>query len=95
MIRAVTQPNVLETSHEPSSGIDFGLSEQQRAIQATARDFARQEVDPIVDEYDEAQKYPREVGVTGPGEVAAEAIGHRRVRRPRRLASRRAGRGGR
>ena len=86
MIRAVTQPNVLETSHESSSGIDFGLSEQQRAIQATARDFARQEVDPIVDEYDEAQKYPREVmrkagelgflGVIFPEEFGGAGLGY-------------------
>jgi len=41
--------------------VEFGLTEEQRAIQLAAREFARLEVDPIVDEYDEAQKFPREV----------------------------------
>lgn len=41
--------------------MDFSLSEEQRAVQETARDFALREVDPIVDEIDEAQRFPREV----------------------------------
>jgi alkylation response protein AidB-like acyl-CoA dehydrogenase len=41
--------------------VDFGLSEEQRAIQETAREFARREIDPLVDEIDESQKFPREV----------------------------------
>ena len=41
--------------------MDFSLTEEQRAIQETAREFARREVDPIVDEIDESQKFPREV----------------------------------
>ena len=41
--------------------MDFSLSAEQRAIQEAARDFARGEVDPIVDEIDEAQRFPREV----------------------------------
>jgi alkylation response protein AidB-like acyl-CoA dehydrogenase len=41
--------------------VDFALTDEQRAIQETAREFARREVDPIVDEYDESQKFPREV----------------------------------
>jgi alkylation response protein AidB-like acyl-CoA dehydrogenase len=41
--------------------VDFALTDEQRAIQETARDFARREVEPIVDEYDESQKFPREV----------------------------------
>src|SRR5687767_3329180 len=43
------------------SGIDFALSEEQRAVRDTAREFARREIDPIVDEIDEAQKFPHEV----------------------------------
>ncbi|MFL6291249.1 MAG: acyl-CoA dehydrogenase family protein [Thermoanaerobaculia bacterium] len=39
--------------------MDFSLTEEQRAIQETAREFARREVDPIVDEIDESQKFPR------------------------------------
>lgn len=38
--------------------MDFALNEEQKAIQRTARDFARREVDPIVDEHDEKQIYP-------------------------------------
>ena len=41
--------------------MDFSLTDEQRAIQETAREFARREVDPIVDEIDETQKFPREV----------------------------------
>jgi alkylation response protein AidB-like acyl-CoA dehydrogenase len=41
--------------------VDFGLTEEQRAIQETAREFARRELDPIVDEIDETQRFPREV----------------------------------
>ena len=41
--------------------MDFSLTEEQRAIQETAREFARREVDPIVEETDESQKFPREV----------------------------------
>lgn len=41
--------------------MDFSLTEEQRAVQAAARDFALREVDPIVDEIDEAQKFPMEV----------------------------------
>ncbi|MFL6198483.1 MAG: acyl-CoA dehydrogenase family protein [Thermoanaerobaculia bacterium] len=39
--------------------MDFSLTDEQRAIQETAREFARREVDPIVDEIDESQKFPR------------------------------------
>lgn len=41
--------------------MDFSLTSEQRAIQQTARDFARREIDPIVDEIDESQRFPREV----------------------------------
>jgi alkylation response protein AidB-like acyl-CoA dehydrogenase len=41
--------------------VDFSLTDEQRAIQDTARDFARREVDPIVEEIDEHQKFPHEV----------------------------------
>ncbi len=41
--------------------MDFSLTAEQRAIQEAARDFARREVDPIVDEIDESQRFPREV----------------------------------
>jgi len=41
--------------------VDFSLTSEQRAIQEAARDFARGEVDPIVEEIDESQTFPREV----------------------------------
>ena len=49
----------IETQQHP--GIEFALTEEQRAIHEAARDFARREVDPIVEEIDEAQRFPREV----------------------------------
>lgn len=66
--------------------MDFSLTDEQRAIQETAREFARREVDPIVDEYDESQKYPREViakaadlgflGIIFPEEVGGAGLGY-------------------
>ena len=41
--------------------MDFSLTEEQRAIRDMARKFALAEVDPIVDEIDEAQRFPMEV----------------------------------
>ncbi len=38
--------------------MDFALNEEQKAIQRTARDFARREIDPIVEAHDEQQLYP-------------------------------------
>ncbi len=43
------------------TGVDFSLTPEQRAVREAARDFARQEIDPIVEEYDESQEFPREV----------------------------------
>jgi hypothetical protein len=50
-----------ETRADQAAGVEFGFTAEQRAIQETAREFARREIDPIVDEIDEAQKFPREV----------------------------------
>jgi alkylation response protein AidB-like acyl-CoA dehydrogenase len=68
------------------SGIDFALSEEQRAVRDTAREFARREIDPIVDEIDEAQLFPREVmrkagelgflGVIFPEELGGAGLGY-------------------
>jgi hypothetical protein len=41
--------------------VDFALTPEQEAIRDLARDFARREIDPIVEEIDEAQRFPREV----------------------------------
>ena len=66
--------------------MDFSLTDEQRAIQETAREFARREVDPIVDEIDEAQKFPREVirkagelgflGIIFPEEYGGAGLGY-------------------
>jgi alkylation response protein AidB-like acyl-CoA dehydrogenase len=66
--------------------VDFGLTDEQRAIEATAREFARREIDPIVDEIDEAQRFPREVmakagelgflGVIFPEEYGGAGLGY-------------------
>jgi alkylation response protein AidB-like acyl-CoA dehydrogenase len=68
------------------AAVDFSLSAEQRAIQETARDFARREVDPIVEEYDEAGKYPLEVirkaaelgflGIIFPEEYGGAGLGY-------------------
>ncbi len=66
--------------------MDFSLTPEQRAIEETAREFARREVDPIVDEIDESQKYPREVmakagelgflGIIFPEEYGGAGLGY-------------------
>jgi alkylation response protein AidB-like acyl-CoA dehydrogenase len=66
--------------------VDFSLTDEQRAIQETARDFARREVDPIVEEIDEHQKFPYEVmkkagelgflGIIFPEEYGGAGLGY-------------------
>jgi len=56
MLDVSTSPAVAE-----ATGVDFALTPEQRAIEETAREFARREIDPIVDEIDEAQRFPYEV----------------------------------
>ena len=66
--------------------MDFSLTDEQRAIQETAREFALREIDPIVDEIDEQQKFPREVmkkagelgflGVIFPEEYGGAGLGY-------------------
>jgi alkylation response protein AidB-like acyl-CoA dehydrogenase len=66
--------------------VDFSLTDEQRAIQETAREFARREVDPIVEEIDEAQRFPREVmrkagelgflGILFPEEYGGAGLGY-------------------
>jgi alkylation response protein AidB-like acyl-CoA dehydrogenase len=66
--------------------VDFSLTDEQRAIQETAREFARREVDPIVEEFDESQKFPREVmrkagelgflGIIFPEEYGGAGLGY-------------------
>lgn len=66
--------------------MDFSLTAEQIAVQQTAREFARREVDPIVEETDEAQRFPREVmrkagelgflGVIFPEELGGAGLGY-------------------
>ena len=66
--------------------MDFSLTEDQRAVQEAAREFARGEVDPIVDEIGEAQRFPMEVikkagelgflGVIFPEELGGAGMGY-------------------
>ena len=66
--------------------MDFALTPEQRAIAETAREFARREVDPIVEEIDESQRFPREVmdkagelgflGIIFPEEVGGAGLGY-------------------
>lgn len=41
--------------------LDFGLTPEQQAVRDLAREFAAKEVDPIVEETDEAQRFPKEL----------------------------------
>jgi len=66
--------------------VDFSLTDEQRAIGETARDFARREIDPIVEEIDESQHFPREVmakagelgflGIIFPEEYGGAGLGY-------------------
>ncbi len=69
-----------------AAGPDFSLTEEQRAIREMAREFALNEVDPIVEEIDEAQRFPREVmakaaelgflGIVFPEEYGGAGLGY-------------------
>ena len=66
--------------------MDFSLTPEQIAVRDAAREFAHGEVEPIVDEFDEAQKFPREVmrkagelgflGVIFPEELGGAGLGY-------------------
>jgi alkylation response protein AidB-like acyl-CoA dehydrogenase len=85
MIAAPTGDHLMTTA-TASSAIDFALTPEQKAIQETARAFARNEVDPIVDETDEHQKFPMEVikkagelgflGILVPEELGGAGLGY-------------------
>ena len=74
------------TSAPPSSTIDFSLTPEQRAIRDAAREFAVREIDPIVEETDETQRFPGEVfvqagelgflGVLVPEELGGAGLGY-------------------
>ena len=74
-----------ETLETPAA-VDFSLSDEQRAIRQAAGDFARAEIDPIVDQIDEEQRFPAEVfaqagelgflGVLVPEEYGGAGLGY-------------------
>lgn len=43
------------------AGMDFNLTESQKAVQQLARDFAESEMRPLVMKYDESQEFPFEI----------------------------------
>lgn len=69
-----------------STTMDFSLTAEQRAIRDAARDFAAREIDPIVEEIDEAQRFPLELfrkigelgflGVLFPEEYGGAGLGY-------------------
>lgn len=42
-------------------GVNFGLTEEQEMLQKMARDFTAKEITPVAAEYDEEEKFPREI----------------------------------
>jgi hypothetical protein len=77
---------VADVQTAESSTLDFSFTPEQRAVREAARDFALKEIDPIVDEIDEAQRFPREVfrkagelgflGVIFPEELGGAGLGY-------------------
>src|SRR5512136_3486327 len=41
-----------------SDGINFALNEEQKMLQALARDFARNEIAPVAEHYDQTAEFP-------------------------------------
>jgi hypothetical protein len=66
--------------------VDFSLTSEQNAVREAAREFARGEVDPLVDEIDESQRFPFEVmrkagelgflGIIFPEEYGGAGLGY-------------------
>jgi alkylation response protein AidB-like acyl-CoA dehydrogenase len=78
--------SVADPPTEAADGVDFSLTDEQRAIREAAREFARKEIDPIVEEIDEAQRFPAEVfahagelgflGILVPEEYGGAGLGY-------------------
>jgi alkylation response protein AidB-like acyl-CoA dehydrogenase len=75
-----------ETETLLDESFNLELTDEQRAVRDAARDFALKEIDPIVEETDEAQRFPTEVfqhagelgflGVLFPEEYGGAAMGY-------------------
>lgn len=71
---------------ESIDAMDFSLTEQQRAVQLAARDFAAKEIDPLVEELDESQTFPLDLfaklgelgflGIIFPEEFGGAGLGY-------------------
>ena len=55
--------------------MDFGLTDEQRLLRDTVRDFARQEVAPVAEELDREKRFPYEI-VEKLGELGIMGIPH-------------------
>jgi alkylation response protein AidB-like acyl-CoA dehydrogenase len=66
--------------------MEFGFTEEQTLLRKTVRDFAEQEIAPVVMKYDESQEFPREIlrkcgdlgfmGVIFPEEYGGSGLGY-------------------
>ena len=66
--------------------MDFSLTPEQKAVQEAAREFAEKEISPVVEELDEAQKFPHAImkkaaelgflGVIFPEELGGAGLGY-------------------
>lgn len=71
---------------ESITSIDFSLTEDQRAVQLAAREFAKNEIDPLVEELDESQTFPLDLfaklgelgflGIIFPEELGGAGLGY-------------------
>ena len=48
----------MNNNNDTSSAVGFGLTDEQKMIQQLARDFARNEMAPVAEEYDRSHEYP-------------------------------------
>jgi alkylation response protein AidB-like acyl-CoA dehydrogenase len=80
------EPTASPPSTTDALGVDFSLSPEQRAVQEAAREFARREVDPVVEEHDRDGTFPLEVirkagelgflGIIFPEELGGAGLGY-------------------
>lgn len=47
-----------QTSTQPASGVSFTLTEEQKLLQQTAAEFARNEIIPVAADYDKSHEFP-------------------------------------